>query len=603
MEEITLKRIKEFKTPEKRIGATYVQGKGVYIRLWAPDIENVEIEWLGIGKTPLQKADGYFGGFFPERKNGDKYYFYCDGKRIPDPASRFQPDGVFGPSEVLEQDYSWEDIAWTGVSLEETVIYEIHTGTFSKQHDFQGIIDDLPRLKDLGVTMLEIMPLSQFSGRRNWGYDGVFPHSIQNSYGGPREFKRLVDAAHAHGLGVMLDVVYNHLGPEGNVLFSLAPYTQSSYKTPWGNALNYDGEYSYDVRQYFLQTIWQWLDEYHLDGLRFDAVQTIFDNSPITFLQEINLVREAFEKEKGRQVIFIAETDTNDSKTLDPVGKNGMGFSGQWADDFHHALHATLTGEKDGYYSDYGGARQITKILKNGVAYEGEYSSFHKRPHGKSYRHIDKNRLVGESQNHDQIGNRLLGERLISLAGFEKAKLAASCVLLSPFMPLLFMGEELASENPFLYFVSHENKELNEAVVEGRREEWASFGWKQEPPDPSAEETFTSCVLANKSEHTVNSECMTRLYKKLIRLSKEIRKLELTVSQYNEDIIQLSYGQAIIVLLSFSETHATYSGLPEKWNCVLDTSRYVPENNEITYPAHEKNIAIAPYSAMVLRNA
>ncbi len=593
---MTLQRIKEFTDPRQRIGATYIESEGVNIRLWAPNIKEAHIEWVGNDKTVLHKENGYFSGFFPTRQNGDRYYFHCDGHRIPDPASRLQPEGVFGPSEVVEDTFEWKAGDWNGTALAETIIYEIHPGTFSDKHNFEGIIDDLPRLKDLGITTLEIMPVSQFSGARNWGYDGVFPHAVQNTYGGPREFKRLIDAAHSHGLSVILDVVYNHLGPEGNVLFSLGPYVQSKYKTPWGEALNYDGAYSHEVRKYFLQTIYQWIMEYRLDGLRFDAIQTILDTSPLTFLQEANILKEYIEAETGREIVFMAETDMNDPRTLDPIEKNGMNFDAQWADDYHHALHVTLTGEKDGYYSDYGGAKQIAEILKNGVAYQGDYSNFHKRPHGKSYAHIDKTRLIVQSQNHDQIGNRLLGERLITLAGFEKSKLSAACVLLSPFTPLLFMGEEIASENPFQYFVSHISEELNNAVIKGRLREWECFDWKSEPPNPVSEEIFNSCILKNKKHHNPNSECMSAYYKELITFSKKFRKLELTVNLYNDNLIQLNYGNDIIVMLSFCEQEHIYPPLAGDWVCTLDSSKFIPDHKNVS----EKENTISPYSAIIL---
>ncbi|PZP56636.1 MAG: malto-oligosyltrehalose trehalohydrolase [Micavibrio aeruginosavorus] len=563
MEKITSRRIEQFTIPSERLGATYIEGEGVYIRLWAPKIKEAHIEWVGQARAPLHKdGDGYFTGYFSDAKPGDTYYFHCDQSRIPDPASRLQPDGIFGPSEVVNLDFEWSDQKWKAPSSTKWVIYEIHVGTFSTRHNFQGVIEDLPRLKELGITTLEIMPVSQFPGERNWGYDGVFPHAVQNSYGGPQGLKELINSAHAQGIAVILDVVYNHIGPEGNILFSLGPYIQDKYHTPWGEALNYDGNYSDDVRRYFLQTIWQWLTEYHLDGLRLDAVQTIFDTSPISFLQEVAALKQEAEKQTGRELILIAETDMNDPRILDPIDKNGIGFDAHWADDLHHALHTTLTGEKDGYYEDYGGVEQIAQIYKNGVAFEGDYSPFRKRYHGKSYAHIDKKRLVVQSQNHDQIGNRIFGERFSTLVDQRKLKLAAACVLLSPFMPLLFMGEEFGCDNPFLYFVSHSDPELVKAVREGRKAEWASFNWDHDPPDAASIETFEECVLKDKPSNE-----MTSYYKNLIGFSKEFRQLPLQVEHDEMKRIFLSYGDNIKAVLSFNETETALD--IKGWDCIF----------------------------------
>ena len=608
MEEIITRRLEQFINPQSRIGASYVDGQGTYVRLWAPEKEKAEIEFIGGDKTALSKGeDGYFAGHFNNAKPGDRYYFHVDGNRIPDPASRFQPEGVRGPSEIVAEQFNWTDKNWTSIPSTEWVIYEIHPGTFSDQHNFDGIIDDLPRLKNLGVNCLEIMPVSQFSGARNWGYDGVFPHAVQNTYGGPEALKRLVDAAHAHGFAIILDVVYNHIGPEGNVLFGTAPYTQTKYATPWGDALNYDGEYSDDVRRYFLQTVWQWLTEYHFDGLRLDAVQTILDTSPIPFLQEVSLLKEEAEKQRGQKLILIAETDMNDPRILEPRDQNGMGFDGHWADDLHHVLHVTLTGETSGYYSAYtGGAEQLAKIYIQGVAYAYEYSSFHKRFHGRSYDHIEKHRLIVEAQNHDQVGNRMMGERLSQLVDFEKLKLAAASVLLSPFMPFIFMGEEFASEQPFLYFISHEDPELLEAVRKGRANEWKSFGWDKEPPDPGTEETFNTCVLKDKKSLSEKGKIMQSYYRNLIALSKSIRTAILTVSYDNHgNFITLNYKKPDdekIVVLSFNSSAIDYTlSSDNSWECILNSASNQPGQEEPQSLKVAEKVSIAPYSALVFQ--
>ncbi|MDB5491817.1 MAG: malto-oligosyltrehalose trehalohydrolase [Micavibrio sp.] len=543
-----------YNDPRQRIGANYIEGEGVQIRLWAPLKDDVRIIWNDGVPEPLARDDeGYYTGFFPAAKPGDRYIFTEGENRFADPASRYQPEGSFSPSAVVPQAFAWSDKDWRGIPFSEWVIYEIHVGTFSETCDFKGVIADLPRLKDLGITTLEIMPVSQFSGCGNWGYDGVFPHAVQNSYGGPDGFKALIDAAHAQGMAVILDVVYNHIGPEGNTLFACAPYTQTKYKTPWGDALNYDGEHSHHVRRYFLQSVWQWLTEYHLDGLRLDAVQTIFDTSAIPFLEELSALKAEAKKMRKQSLILIAETDANDSRILAPISQNGFGLDAQWADDLHHALHAILTGERNGYYEDYGDLAQLARIYERGVAFEGQISPFRHRHHGRSYEGVDKKRLIVESQNHDQVGNRMKGERLSMLVEEQKLKLAAACILLSPFTPFIFMGEEFTCRKPFLYFTSHSDEKLNEAMRKSRAEEWKSFGWDEEPPDPSDTETFNQCILSD-GDRAEGAE-MQAYYKELIALSKTLRKSSCSVSyQEKQNCIVLKYPEVNkIVVLNFSD--------------------------------------------------
>jgi maltooligosyltrehalose trehalohydrolase len=574
-----------FDNPQQRLGATYVENEGVYIRLWAPFMKNVQILWNESEPQPLMRdEDGYFTGFFPDAKTGDRYIFLENNHRFADPASRYQPDGVFGSSCVVAQDYTWTDQNWRGVPFPEWVIYEIHVGTFSARHNFQGIIDDLARLKNLGITTLEIMPISQFSGDRNWGYDGVFPHAVQNTYGGPEGFKALIDTAHAHGMSVILDVVYNHIGPEGNTLFACGPYTQTKYSTPWGDALNFDGEHNHHLRRYFLQSAWQWLTEYHLDGLRLDAIQTMFDASPIPFLEDLSKLKREAEKKTGRTLILTAETDANDSRILAAPEHNGFGIDAQWADDLHHAVHAILTGEKKGYYADYGDLSQLARIYERGVAYEGAFSVSRRRPHGRSYEGTDKKRLIVETQNHDQTGNRMKGERLSMLLDKEKLKLAAACILLSPFTPLIFMGEELASQNPFLYFTSHTDKTLNENIRKGRAKEWQSFGWDREILDPSQPDTFNQCVLTEKGEHP-----MQDYYRDLIAFSKALRQSACVVSYKAEHkCILLDYSDAgKTVVLNFSDTTEN----PDIDGTIVFQST--------SYPARPGREALPPFSASI----
>jgi maltooligosyltrehalose trehalohydrolase len=593
-----------FKDPRRRIGASYVEGEGVYLRVWAPEKEHLEVRWVGGDKFSLLKdKDGYFNGHFSEARPGDRYELIADGKTTPDPAARYQPDGVFSASEVVAFDYAWTDQVWRGVPYGEWVIYEIHTGTYSDRQDFQGIIDDLPRLKDLGVTVLEIMPVSQFPGSRNWGYDGVFPHSVQNSYGGPEKLKALVNACHAHGLAIILDVVYNHLGPEGNILPFMGPYFQSKYKTPWGDALNFDGPMSEDVRNYFLQTVWQWLTEYHFDGLRLDAVQTIFDTSPIPFLEELSRLKSMAEIERGYPLYVIAETDMNDSRLLAHPDLNGLGMDAHWADDLHHVLHVMLTGETESYYADYGGLDQLARTYRAGVAFEGEYSFTRHRCHGRSYSGIDKKRLVVETQNHDQIGNRIGGQRLNVLVDFEKIKLMAASIFLSPFTPLFFMGEEIGAENPFHYFVNHGSQELIDAIREGRHKEFDLSG---EKIDPSSEELLLESLLKNK-DHIAGekSGAIYLLYKHLIGFSKEVRQYDYFVQQDDrQQQIILFYKREdseLRVILSFrDEPGSVLLKENESWKILLRTSDYQPGITEFGSELVQGSVPILPFSAMVL---
>jgi maltooligosyltrehalose trehalohydrolase len=548
------------------VGA-YVTGRGeVSFRLWAPLADRVELV-LETPKSvlPMRKTErGYFEIKTREAASGTRYKFRLNGAHeFPDPASRFQPDGVHGASEVVGSDFNWNDQDWEGVPLHQLVIYELHIGTFTKEGTFRAAIEKLPYLKELGVNAIEIMPVAQFPGARNWGYDGVGLFAAQNSYGGPNELKALVDACHSHGIAAILDVVYNHLGPEGNYLSQFGKYFQLKYSTPWGAALNFDGDWSDEVRNYFLQNAKQWLDEFHFDGLRLDAVHAIFDTSAQPFLEDLTRLKNDLQKTLGRRLHLLAESDANDSRLLRSTQEGGIGMDGQWGDDLHHSIHALVTGERQGYYSDYGTLQQLTDAYQNGVIFDGEYSEFRHRSHGRSYKGIDRHRLVVCSQNHDQIGNRMLGERLKTLVGDQKQKLAAACVFLSPCMPLMFMGEEFGETAPFLYFVDHGDKDLIEAVRKGRREEFSSFRWQGEPPDPAASSTFEKSKLDWRLVQTPQAQKTLNYYKRLIEVSKWIRSERLLESDNctaklinNDRVVKLigrSSSSTFVAFLSFSD--------------------------------------------------
>ena len=469
--------------------------------VWAPDKERVELHILHpqervVAMEAVQR--GYHRADL-EAPAGTRYFIRIDGKDYPDPASRFQPEGVHASSELVDSSFDWTDRDWSGLPLRELVFYELHVGTFTDAGTFEAIIPRLDELADLGITALELMPIAQFPGSRNWGYDGVFPYAPQNSYGGPRGLKGLVDAAHDRGIAIVLDVVYNHLGPEGNYLDAFGPYFTDRYHTPWGRALNFDGPLSEPVREFFIQSALMWITEYHIDGLRLDAVHAIADKSAYPFLQQLTEAVHQRGETLRRRVHVIPESDLNDPRLVRPAELSGLGMDAQWCDDFHHALHALLTGERSGYYGDFGRLGDLAKTFRDSFVYEGGYSEYRKRRHGAPARDLSPTHFVVFSQNHDQVGNRMKGDRLSTLVTFEQLKLAAGAVLLSPYLPLLFMGEEYGERAPFLYFVSHSDPELIDAVRKGRGQEFQSFAWQEDAPDPQAEETFLQSRLRRTS--------------------------------------------------------------------------------------------------------
>ena len=510
-----------------RLGANRLADGRWEFLLWAPNARSVSLHLLHSGEllTMAPLSRGYFRRTVENLEPGTRYFFQLDdARKLPDPASRFQPEGVHGPSEVVDlNQFQWTDQNWQGRTLERSIFYEIHVGTYTAQGIFDALIPHIPELVELGITTVELMPVAQFPGARNWGYDGVYPFAPQNSYGGPEPLQRFVNAAHEHGLSVALDVVYNHLGPEGNYLNAYGPYFTDRYRTPWGQALNFDGAGSDEVRRFFIENALYWLENYHFDALRLDAVHGIFDFSARHFLTEIKNAVGALSKRLGRMIHCIAESDLNDSRLLLNHEQGGYDLDAQWSDDFHHSVHRLLTGEDRGYYADFGGIGPLAATLRDGWYYQGQYSHYRQRHHGNSPRGIAASQVVVCNQNHDQVGNRAAGERLSSLVNFESLKLAAGITLLSPFVPLLFMGEEYGETAPFQYFTSHGDPELVEAVRRGRREEFAAFGWEAEKavPDPQDESTF----LRSKPDHSRKSEephrTLLRLYQNLIRTRRE----------------------------------------------------------------------------------
>jgi len=514
---------------EVSLGATSLGEGRCKFRVWAPMHQRVEVRIVSPQERIISLEKGEFGYHvgIAERVNpGDRYLYRLDGqKEHPDPASRFQPEGVHGPSEVVDPHFPWEDDTWFGLPFQDYVIYELHVGTFTPAGTFQSIIAHLDELKNLGITAVELMPVAQFPGNRNWGYDGVYPFAVQNSYGGPEGLKRLVNECHGRGLAVVPDVVYNHLGPEGNYLWDFGPYFTDRYKSLWGNAINFDGPHSDGVRRFFIENAIYWVREFHVDALRIDAVHAILDFSAQPFLEELASTVHDEAERLNRRVHLIVESALNDTRVIRSRELGGYGLDAQWNDDFHHALHTLLTGERTGYYQDFGQLSDLAKAFREGYVYSGEYSSYRQRRHGNPSRDIAAHKFVVFAQNHDQVGNRMRGERLSELVCLERAKLAAGIVLLSPFVPLLFMGEEYGETAPFPYFISHSDTALIEAVRRGRRDEFAAFGWAHEPPDPQDESTFLQAKLNHDQRHEGYYRVLLEFHRELIRLRKDIPAL------------------------------------------------------------------------------
>ncbi len=513
-----------------RLGAAYLGGGRCHFRVWAPDARAVDVRLLGPPEriVPLEPGgSGYHGGTVERVAPGALYLYRLNGEvDRPDPASRSQPQGVHGPSQVLEEGtFRWTDHGWRGLPLAAYIFYEVHVGTFSPEGTFDGVIRRLDDLVELGVTAVEVMPVAQFPGDRNWGYDGVYPFAVHPAYGGPDGLRRLVDACHGRGLAVALDVVYNHLGPEGNYLGQFGPYFTDRYRTPWGAAVNFDSAGSDEVRRFFIENALSWVTEFHIDALRLDAVHAIMDQSATPFLQELAGAVHAEAERLGRRIYVIAESNLNDPRLVRRPDRGGYGLDAQWSDDFHHALHVLLTGERTGYYEDFGGVGDLAKAFTEGFVLSGRFSPFRRRRHGAPSADLPAAQFVVAAQTHDQVGNRARGDRLGHLVPFEALKLAAGTVLLSPFVPLLFMGEEYADPAPFLYFASHTDPALGEAVRRGRRAEFAAFAWQGEVPDPQDPATFEQSRLNHALRREGRHRVLQEFYAEMIRLRKTVPAL------------------------------------------------------------------------------
>lgn len=571
------------------LGAVYLGNDRCRFRVWAPLVQVVEVQISSPQSrlVALDKEDcGYHSALIEGVAPGTEYLYRIDGeKNRPDPASHFQPHGVHKSSSVVDHDFAWEDERWSGIPFRDYVIYELHVGTFTPEGTFEAILPRLDDLTELGINAIEIMPVAQFPGERNWGYDGVHPFAVQNSYGGPQAFKRLINECHKRNIAVILDVVYNHLGPEGNYLRDFGPYFTSKYVTPWGEALNFDGPFSDEVRRYFVQNALHWLQNYHIDALRLDAVHAIYDSSAVPFLRELAESVEAFWVNRSWQRYLIAESDLNDSRLIRPPEVWGYGLDAQWLDDFHHSLHSLLARENDGYYKDFGTVDHMVKALSEGFVYSGQYSIYRQRHHGNQSLDVPTEQFVVASQNHDQVGNRILGDRLSSLVSFEAEKLAAATLILSPYVPLLFMGQEYGEEAPFLYFVSHQDENLLEAVRRGRKDEFKDFEWNIEPPDPASKATFIRSKLDWEARSRGRHKVLLDFHKFLLQTRREIPAFSATERNHlkircteNKDVIRMRrwWGESdVICLFNFAANDIRLGSheLPDgTWQKLLDSS-------------------------------
>ena len=518
--------MQQIEVSKRTLGVNFSNDKNAVITIWAPLAKKVEVKVKNEDKNDTialsKEAFGYWQAATERITEGTLYYIQVDDQApFPDPTSLSQPEGVHGHSEAVNiAQYNWTSTAWNNLPLEDYIIYELHIGTFTEEGTFASLEEKLEYLKELGITAIEIMPVAQFPGNRNWGYDGVFPFAVQASYGGPRGLQRLVDACHQKGLAVILDVVYNHLGPEGNYLGTYGPYFTDKYNTPWGNAINFDDQWCDGVRRYVVENALMWFRDFHIDALRLDAVHAIKDFSPVHILKEVRLRLDELMQQTGRTHYLIAELDLNDTRFIDPVEKGGYGMDAQWVDEFHHALRVATGQEKTGYYSDFNGLEDLAKSYRDAYVYDGQWSPHRNKFFGSKAETNPGKQFIVFSQNHDQVGNRMLGERTSQLVSFELQKLMAGAVLLSPYLPMLFMGEEWSEPNPFQYFVSHTDPELAEAVRKGRKAEFAAFHAQGEAPDPMAASTFNNSklqwLLHNEGQHKL----MLEWYKTLIRLRK-----------------------------------------------------------------------------------
>jgi maltooligosyltrehalose trehalohydrolase len=580
-------------------GASVLDGGQVRFRVWAPSLPTLAVRIEGdqprtipmtMIQAPASESGGEFEAIVPNLSEGMDYFYVLDGepggqRPRPDPVSRCQPHGVHGPSRIVDPNsFRWSDQGWAGIPLKDFIIYELHTGTFTPEGTFESAIPHLPYLCDLGITAIEIMPVAEFPGNRNWGYDGASLYPPQYSYGGPAGLKKLVDACQHYGLAVVMDVVYNHLGPEGNYLPEFAPCFTDAHLTPWGKAINFDGPESDGIRRWIIDNALYWLTEYHVDALRLDAIHGIYDFGAHHLLDELS---EAFQNQARwlkRHAWIIAESDLEDVRIINPRVAGGYALDAQWHDDFHHALYALLTGEEEGFLIDFGTLADLAKSIREGFVMDAKYSRYRQRRYGSSSKNRPGEQFVGFIQNHDQIANTSRGRRLSTLVSPQQQKLAAVLTLCSSFLPLLFMGEEYGETAPFLFFTSFEDSSLATAVREGRKRELGAHYYESEFADPQAQSTFDRCVLDWSKPESSPHAPILRLYRDLIILRKQHPSLsncrkDLTAIDFDERsksfVVKRTdpSGSTALLVCNFSENAQPIPlpSSPQPWRLALRT--------------------------------
>jgi maltooligosyltrehalose trehalohydrolase len=606
---------------ELRFGARPRDDRSVEFRVWAPNVTSLAVRILGDQPrtVPMTSSpDGEFTTKVSDVNEGTEYFYVLKGERErPDPISRWLPGGVHGPTRIVDPaSFRWTDQTWQGIALKDFIIYELHPGTFTTTGTFESAIARLPYLRDLGISAIEIMPVAEVPGNRNWGYDGASLYAPRSTYGGPHGLKKLVDACHQHGLAVVLDVVYNHLGPEGNYLPEFAPCFTDAHHTPWGKAINFDGPGSDGVRRFFIDNALYWLTEYHIDALRLDAIHGIYDFGARHFLDDLS---EAFQRQAqclNRKAWLIAESDLDDVRIINPRSQGGYALDTQWHDDFHHALYALLTGEREGFLMDFGGLAELSKSIHDGFVLDWKYSRYRQRHHGSSSKDRPGEQFVGFIQNHDQIANTSRGKRLASLVSEGQVKIAAVLTLCSPFLPLLFMGEEYGETAPFFYFTSFEDTDLANAVRAGRKRELGSHYSESEFADPQGLSTFERCKLDWPKVEAAPHSGILRLYRDLIALRKRHPSLnncrkDLTEIRFDEQARHLVAkrtdpdGESSLLVLNFS---AEFQSIPvgvdvREWRQVLFTAadKYSadPKSSVETAASPSTDVLLAGFEAAI----
>ena len=611
--------VRDINLARRTIGVNFDEDKRAEILLWAPYAEEVRINIteLDVAIALAPQDFGYWLLSTDLLHPGQTYTFEITNKNglinRPDPSSLLQPEGVHGDSQAVDLSlYPFTDHAWKGMPLASYIIYELHVGTFTQEGNFLGVEQKLDYLIDLGINAIALMPIAAFPGQRNWGYDGVYPFAVQESYGGPLGLQNLINVCHKKGLSVILDVVYNHFGPEGNYMEEYAPYFTDKYHTPWGKAINFDDAFSDGVRHFFIENVMMWFRDFHVDALRLDAVHAIKDLGAKHILAEIREQVDLLSKKMDRDYHLIVECDLNDPKFTNPIAQNGYGMNAQWLDEFHHSLRVAAGQPRDGYYADFNGIEQLAKSYHDAYVYDGIFSTERQKTFGQKATHNLGEQFIVFSQNHDQVGNRLLGERTSVLVSFEMQKLMAGAVTIAPYLPLFFMGEEWGAPSPFLYFVSHSDSQLIEAVRKGRAEEFKALHLDREAPDPQQEETFLRSKLQWDLLADESRQQMLSYYKALIALRKsnpvlrapDRKRLKTSVHQHQQCLAITRWNETseLYCLLNFS-AEVQEVLLPEeaKWVMAFNSAETTyggKSKKQLPDALHTKSIS-APESLII----